>query len=95
MEEVLKEIGITRKGEYSKRGSYVIDMEDSDDFGRMYSILDKNKDVEELGDNAINNIHTINLIYLYGDYQLNLTADFDADKYMLIVTKLDDSEEDE
>ena len=41
MEELLKEIGITAKGEYTKNGAYVIDIKDYDEYGKYYSLLEK------------------------------------------------------
>ena len=89
----LKEIGIVREGNKTKGGSYVIDIEDSDDFGRFYSLLDKNPKVEEMDDNTVNNIHTVSLIYLYDGLHINLTADFDADIYKMIVKDIGKEEE--
>ena len=91
MKDVLKEIGIMREGTMTKNGSYLIDIEDSDDFGRFYSILDKNSKVEEMEDNTINNIHTISLMYVYKDVLINLTADFDGDKYTLIAKDIENT----
>jgi hypothetical protein len=89
----LKEIGIVREGNNTRNGSYVIDIEDSDDFGRFYSLLDKSPKVEELDDNTINNIHTVNLIYLYDNLHINLTADFDEDIYKVVVKDIGKEEE--
>ena len=96
IKDILKEIGIVREGSLTKNGSYTIDIEDSDDFGRFYSILDKSSKVEEMEDNTINNVHTISLVYLYKDILINLTADFDGDKYTLIAKEINrDDFEDE
>lgn len=92
IKDILKEIGIVREGSLTKNGSYTIDIEDSDDFGRFYSILDKSSKVEEMEDNAINNVHTISLVYLYKDILINLTADFDGDKYTLIAKEINRDE---
>lgn len=85
IKDTLKKLGIMREGNKTSNGSYVIDLEDSNDFGRFYSLLDKNEDVEELGDNTINNTHTISLIYMYEGLHINLTADFDSDEYRVVV----------
>lgn len=97
MESVLRELDIYLEGSYSKDGSYVIDIYDSDDFGRIYSLLDNNKNVEELDDSSLLNQHSANISYLYDDYQLTLVADFDEDLYKLVVTEyeyVEDEEED-
>lgn len=95
IKDVLREIGIMREGTQSPKGSYVIDIEDSDDFGRFYSMLDKNDAVDELEDSNINNNHAINLVYEYKNILINLTADFDADVYKLIATEVGDNGKDE
>jgi len=97
VESVLRELDIYLEGSYSKDGSYVIDIYDSDDFGRIYSLLDNNKNVEELDDSSLLNQHSANISYLYDDYQLTLVADFDEDLYKLVVTEyeyVEDEEED-
>lgn len=97
MESVLRKLNIYLEGSYSKDGSYVVDIYDSDDFGRIYSLLDNNKNVEELNDNSLLNQHSANISYLYDDYQLTLIADFDEDLYKLVVTEyeyVEDEEED-
>lgn len=101
MEEILKELGITQKGEISKDGQYVVDVTDGDEFGKYYSILDRNDKVEELELNSLLTIHNASLSYKYKEYQISLVADYDQDVYKLIVTKFnknkyeDDEEESE
>ncbi|MBO7696645.1 MAG: hypothetical protein J6T10_28795 [Methanobrevibacter sp.] len=97
MESVLRKLNIYLEGSYSKDGSYVVDIYDSDDFGRIYSLLDNNNSVEELDDSSLLNQHSANISYLYDDYQLTLIADFDEDLYKLVVTEyeyVEDEEED-
>ena len=89
MEEVLKELGIKSDGEYSKDGQYVVDIFDSDEFGKIYSVLERNDEVEELYDSSLLTVHNSNLTYLYGDYQLTLSADFDNNLYKLIVSEFE------
>lgn len=97
MEKLLKELNIFLDGSYSKDGSYVADIYDSDEFGRVYSSLESNSKVEELYDNSLLNTHSANVSYLYDDYQLTLVADFDENLYKLVVTEyeyVEDEEED-
>lgn len=104
MDEVLKKLGIYLDGEFSKDGSYVVDIYDSDEFGRVYSTLEKNDDVEELYSNSLLTIHNSSISYLYDNYQITLIADFEQDLYKLIISEyeyvedeenIDDYEEDE
>lgn len=86
MEELLKSIGITAKGEYTKNGSYVIDIRDYDEYGKYYSLLDKS-DIEEVQDTAQITLHTTNITYANDDYQIVLQADLDEDLYKIVVTE--------
>ena len=101
VKDVLRKIGIVFDGEYSKDGSYVIDLFDSNQYGKVFSLLDKNPDVEDLEDSSTLTLNNANISYLYDDYQLNLIADFDQDLYKLVVTEYeyvedeDDFEEEE
>ena len=98
VEDALKELGIPFDGEFSKDGSYVVDLFDSDQFGKVYSILDRNNDVENLDDSSTLTVHNANVSYLYGDYQFNLIADFDQNLYKLVIVEyeyVEDEFEDE
>lgn len=86
MEELLKKIGITAKGEYTKNGSYIVDIKDYDEYGRYYSLLEKS-DLEEVQDTAQITLHTTNLTYVNDDYQVVLQADLDEDLYKIVVTE--------
>ena len=37
LEKFLKELGITETGHYTKSNAYVIDIEDSNEYGKIYS----------------------------------------------------------
>lgn len=86
MEELLKSLGITAKGEYTKNGAYVVDIKDYDEYGKYYSLLEKS-DLEEVQDTAQITVHTTNVTYTSEDYQLVLQADLDEDLYKLVVTQ--------
>ena len=86
MEELLKSIGITTKGEYTKNGSYIVDIKDYDEYGKYYSLLDKSE-LEEVQDTAQITLHTTNLTYANDKYQVVLQADLDEDLYKIVVTE--------
>lgn len=86
MEELLKSIGIKATGEYTKNGSYVIDLKDYDEYSKYFSLLE-NSDLEEVQDTALITIHTTNVTYASDRYQLVLQADLDEDMYKLVVTE--------
>lgn len=86
MEEFLKSIGITAKGEYTKDGVYVIDIKDYNEYGKYFSLLEKSE-LEEVQDTCQMTIHTTNVTYASEKYQLVLQADLDEDLYKLVVTE--------
>ena len=86
MEELLKKIGITAKGEYTKDGAYVLDIRDYNEYGKYFSLLEKS-DLDEVQDTSLITIHTTSVTYATDEYQLVLQADLDEDLYKLVVTK--------
>lgn len=82
---ILKELGIDNYGTTSSNGMYVVDFESSDEFGKAFSKLDRNDDVEYLSDISSLNVSTSNLAYNYKDHRINLIADFDNDTYKLVI----------
>lgn len=86
MEELLKNIGITAKGEYTNDGAYVVDIKDYNEYGKYFSLLEKS-DLEEVQDTCQMTIHTTNVTYASEKYQVVLQADLDEDLYKLVVTE--------
>lgn len=86
MEELLKSIGITKSGAYSKAGAYIIDIDSYDDYAKYYSLIEKS-DLEEVQDTSQITIHTTNVTFANDDYQIVLQADLDEDIYKLVVTE--------
>ena len=86
MVELLKSIGITATGEYTKDGAYVVDIKDYNEYGKYFSLLEKS-DLEEVQDTCQVTIHTTNVTYTTEDYQVVLQADLDEDMYKLVVTQ--------
>ena len=86
MEELLKNIGITEKGEYTKDGAYVVDIKDYNEYGKYFSLLEKSE-LEEVQDTCQMTIHTTNITYASEKYQIVLQADLDEDLYKLVVTE--------
>ena len=86
--KVLQELGIEERGNYSKDDSYVIDLPDSDTFGKIYSKLDKNDDVEYLEDNSLLTVNNASMYYRYDDVQITLIADFLNDEYKVVANRV-------
>lgn len=95
MKEILKSIGITETGYYSSDDNYIIDFEDSNQFNKAFSRLEKSDLVEENEDSSVINLNVSNILYIGEGYSFNLIADFDQDIYKLVVTQLDDFQEEE
>lgn len=88
MKELLKKLGITMPGYFSKNGDYIIDLEDSDEYNKTFSKLDKSNLVEENEDSSLATLQMSNVFYESDKYSFNLVADFDNDIYKLVVHEL-------
>lgn len=89
IEELLKTLNITKIGSYSKNNNYIIDINDSNEFGRIYSTLDTNDELDESDDATNINEHTANIVYKYeNQFQLTLIADWDNDTYKLVIEEI-------
>lgn len=95
IEDIINELGLDEyEGQVGKNNSYVIDLPSDNDFGKVYSTLETNEDVEQLEDNTLLTVHNASVIYVYKDrYQINLKSNFDTDEYSVIITDMEDSED--
>ena len=94
-QEYIKELGINKQANKGDNNSYVVDILNSDEYGKIYSILDKAIDSEELEmleDNQVVTEQGSSLLYesTSEPYLLNLLADFDGDVYQLIINRIED-----
>lgn len=89
-ETVLKNIGIKKSGTYSDDGSFVVDIDNSDEFGKIYSILEDSDLLDLQEDNSILTEDEANLNYLYEDekFLISLTGDFENDIYQMTLTEI-------
>lgn len=88
MKELLRKIGITEAGYFSSNNNYVIDFDNSEEYNKAFSKLDRTNLVEENDDTSVINMSVSNIMYSNNDFSLNLIADFDNDTYKLVVTDL-------
>ena len=87
--DILNELKINLKGTYSRDGSYVIDLEDSSDaFGKVYSTLDKNPEVDSMESNSLLTVDNASMYYKYKRFQINIIADFRNDHYKVVVSEV-------
>lgn len=85
MEDFLKDLGINEIPNRSTNGDFVIDIKDSDDYGKFYSKLDKSNLVEENNESS-QITSTVSSIQFDSDfYTLTLMSDFDNDIYKLTI----------
>lgn len=83
MEELLRQLGIDAEPVKGKNGSYNIDIEDSNEYGRYFSKLDKSDIVEEEQDASSVNFENSSIQFTNEQYTLTLLADFENDTYSL------------
>ncbi len=91
--DVLKKLKLSDTGRYENH-FYIIDLKDSNDYSKMYTILDNNAvntEYPEFTKNTNNStIKIVNYFELEVDnftYDLFLIADFDKDKYYLKISE--------
>ena len=89
MKDLLRQIGISNVGHYAEDGSYVIDIDDSNKWGVIYSKLDNSDLIELQEESSLLTSDNASQIYLSDDYQLALIADFNNDLYKLVVSELE------
>lgn len=95
MRDFLSEIGIDNEGEFTSSGNYIVDIEDSDEFNRIFSKLDKSDLVDENEESSVVNVDVTNILYFSAKYSLNLIADFKQDVYKLVITDLEEYSDEE
>lgn len=89
MKEFLRELGITQQGEYTEDNNYVIDLENSNEFNRVYGKLDSSDRIEENEDASVVNLDVTNIIYFCDEFAINLIADFTQNEYKIVVTQVE------
>lgn len=92
IEEIIKKLNLT---EYevennSKDNSYTIRLKDSNDYSKVYTILDKSDDFDLDVDKMLLNENVSEFIYLCDDYDVKLIANLSEDKYKVIIEEAKD-----
>ena len=88
MKDTLKKIGINEPGYFSEDDNYIIDFENSEQFNKAFSRLEKSDLVEENEDSSVIDLNVSNVMYVGDDYSFNLIAEFEQDIYKLVVSEL-------
>ena len=86
-EELLKEIGITKEGSYIDN-IYTIELDDSDEFAKMYTLCDNSELVDNDDEFSSLNSDSIMFVYVGDEYEIKVSGDFVSDEYKLEVRKL-------
>ena len=85
MDEFIKELGIQGTLIDGKNGTKVLDIEGSDNYGRIYSRLDNSDLLEEDEESSQLTSDTASTIYTSDKYTITLLADFEQDIYKLVI----------
>lgn len=84
MKEFLKELGIQGNPVESGK-TLVLDIEGSDNYGRVYSKLDRSDLVEEDSESSNVTLDSSTINFESEKYLITLIADFNDDKYKLTI----------
>lgn len=87
--DVLKKLNIPNQGNLTGK-TYVMNLDDSDNYGKYYSLIDKNSAVEYQEENSSLNLMGATLIYTLDNFLITLYADYDEDEYKLVIKDLGD-----
>ena len=79
-QEFAKELGITQDGDFVD-GVYVVPLKDSNEYSRVYTILDKSDKCDlDPNEMSLDTQHSL-MIYLADDFDIKLQANFDTNSY--------------
>ena len=87
MREFLKSLGINIPGRYTDDNEYIIDIGDSNEYSKIFTILDGSDKLHDLEDGSVFDIENNTLYYESEKYKFKLDADLENDKYKLTVTE--------
>ena len=85
MEEFLKELGITKEPTLSDDGTLVIEIADSNEYARYYSLLERSDLVDEDETSSQLTLEASSIQYVGDEYVITLMSDFEADTYQLTI----------
>ena len=84
MEDFAKELGI-RKGGSLKGTQFIIDLDDSDEYSRVYTILDKSKLVDIVQNKTVITEDRSELVYEGDEFTVQLIGDMKNNRYQVII----------
>lgn len=84
IEKLLKELNIDKTGKVQDE-QYVIVLDDSNEYSRVYTKLDKYEGADLDPEEMVMSDSSSIMIYLTDDFDITLKADFNEDRYYLII----------
>lgn len=84
MEDFAKELGIRKEGSL-KGKQLVIELEDSDEYSRMYTILDKSKLLTLQQNKTVITTDRSELVYEGDEFMVQLIGDMKNNRYEVII----------
>jgi len=92
VEELLDKIGIEKRGKiksadgtYEFPDKYIIRLKDSDEYARMYTLLDKYEHSHLYNDGSMSSEYATVMTYEVGGFKIMLNANFESDYYSIVV----------
>lgn len=89
MQEFLQEIGIEGQLIESEDHSFILELEDSIEYGKVYSRLDRSDLVDEIEDSSQLTSITSAVQFESDEYLITLLANFETDEYKLVIRNKD------
>ena len=88
LDELLEELGIYKEYTLAVDGSYVIDLEDSNEFGKIFTKLDNSDVVEQNAEASLLTADNSSLSYMSEFFDIQLISDFLGDNYKLVFKEI-------
>lgn len=85
MKEFLRSLGINQEGHESDDGVYIVNIEDSNEYSKVFSKLENSDQVHEVENDSVFDLEKNVLYFESESYDLELYADLEEDSYELIV----------
>lgn len=84
-ENIVKKLNIPSSGNMTEDNRYIIDISNSDDYSKIYSLLDNSSEVSINPDATLLNEDINQLLYVGDGFMLKLIGNFKEDNYKLII----------
>lgn len=87
MKEFLKQIGIENEGYLSDDDEYIIEIDESNEYSKIFSKLDNSDLIHEIDDDSVFDLNNNTLYFESEYYDIELNADLENDEYSLKIRK--------